>query len=84
MSRIGTQPQTTFGNTTSTSQTGNTTQGATNQIVNNPVLRDRVAKRAYEKWLKNGCRQGCDQQNWLEAEAEIIAEQNRTGSTFRS
>jgi Protein of unknown function (DUF2934) len=83
MSRIGTQPQTQFGNT-GTNQTGTTTQGSTNtsQTVNNPQLRERVAKRAYEKWLKSGCRNGCDRQNWLEAEAEILAEQNRTGTTY--
>ena len=47
----------------------------------NPVIRDRVAKRAYEKWTKGGCQNGCEQRNWLEAEAEILAEQNRTGNT---
>jgi len=82
MSRIGTQPQTQFG-TTTTGQTGNVTQQGTTpstQTLNNPALRERVAKRAYEKWLKGGCRQGCDKQNWLEAEAEILAEVNRSGN----
>lgn len=83
MSRMGTQPQTQFG-TTTTSQTGNTIQTGTisNQAANNPALRDRVAKRAYEKWLKSGCKHGCDRQNWLDAEAEIMAELNRTGNTY--
>ena len=25
-------------------------------------LYDRIAKLAYEKWLKGGCKHGCDQQ----------------------
>ena len=42
---------------------------------------DRIAKLAYEKWLKGGCRHGCDQQNWLEAEAELMKmEMNKTGA----
>jgi len=31
------------------------------------VPREKVAMRAYEKWLKSGCKHGCDQQHWLEA-----------------
>jgi len=34
--------------------------------------------RAYEKWLKSGCSHSCDQQHWLEAEAEIKAEMARS------
>ena len=79
MSRMGTQPQTQFG-TQTTNQAGTATQNLTSQTVNNPMLRERVAKRAYEKWLKGGCKIGCDKQNWLEAEAEILAELNRTGA----
>jgi Protein of unknown function (DUF2934) len=77
MSRLGTgtQPQTQFGTTTGQ-------PGLANQTVNNPTLRERVAKRAYEKWLKGGCKQGCDKQNWLEAEAEVMAELNRTGTSY--
>ena len=33
---------------------------------------ERIAKLAYEKWMKSGCMHGCDQQNWLEAEAELM------------
>lgn len=33
---------------------------------------ERIAKLAYEKWMKGGCKHGCDQQNWLEAEAELM------------
>lgn len=44
------------------------------------LTRERIAMRAYEKWLQRGCPHGTDQQDWLEAEAELTAELNRTGS----
>jgi hypothetical protein len=43
------------------------------------VPREKVAMRAYEKWLKSGCQHGCDRQHWLEAEAELKAEMSRQG-----
>jgi hypothetical protein len=41
------------------------------------VPREKIAMRAYEKWLKSGCQHGCDQQHWLEAESELKAEMTR-------
>jgi hypothetical protein len=41
------------------------------------VPHERIAMRAYEKWLRRGCPHGTDQQDWLEAEAELTAEMNR-------
>jgi hypothetical protein len=41
------------------------------------VTHDRIAMRAYEKWLQRGCHHGHDQQDWLDAEAELTAEINR-------
>jgi hypothetical protein len=35
------------------------------------VPTDKVSKLAYEKWLKGGCKHGCDQQHWYEAEMEL-------------
>ena len=35
---------------------------------------EKIAMRAYEKWVKRGCKHGCDQQDWLEAEAELRKE----------
>lgn len=35
---------------------------------------DKVAQRAYEKWVKRGMHHGRDVQDWLEAEAEIRKE----------
>lgn len=46
------------------------------------IPQERIAKLAYEKWLKGGCKHGCDQQHWLEAEAELMkAEMTRSGAT---
>src|SRR5262245_52949131 len=42
---------------------------------------DRIAKRAYEKWLKRGCTHGNDIQDWIEAEKEIIAEMKGGAAT---
>jgi hypothetical protein len=42
---------------------------------------ERIAMLAYEKWMHRGCPHGTDQQDWLEAEAELKAELHRTGST---
>jgi hypothetical protein len=42
------------------------------------VPADKVAARAYQKWLQGGCKHGNDQKDWLEAEAEIKAEMTRT------
>ena len=35
---------------------------------------DKVAARAYEIWVRNGQPHGRDQQNWVDAEAELRAE----------
>jgi hypothetical protein len=40
------------------------------------VTHERIAMRAYEKWLQRGCHHGQDQQDWLDAEAELNAEMN--------
>lgn len=47
------------------------------------VPREKIAMRAYEKWVKRGKPQGTDLQDWMEAEAELRAELSRTntGST---
>lgn len=30
-----------------------------------------IAERAYLLWIENGCSEGSDQQNWLDAEREL-------------
>jgi hypothetical protein len=79
MSRVGTQPQSQFGGTQTSGQTG--TLGQTSQQTNTQSFRERVAQRAYEKWVKRGCKHGCDRQDWFDAEAEVLAEQNRSSNT---
>ncbi len=49
-------------------------------MTQNSVPQEKVAARAYEKWMKKGCKHGQDRQDWLEAEAEIRAEMARTGN----
>jgi hypothetical protein len=38
------------------------------------ITREQVAQRAHEIWVKNGCKHGQDEQNWLEAERQLKAE----------
>jgi hypothetical protein len=55
-----------------------TTQPATTHRVQVP--HERIAQRAYEKWMKRGCPHGSDMQDWIEAERELMAEMARTPS----
>lgn len=51
------------------------------QPTNNPSLKlahEKIAMRAYEKWLKRGRPQGTEMQDWIEAENELKAEMMRT------
>jgi hypothetical protein len=54
-----------------TPPTSPVTKSVTTQVT---VPREKIAKRAYEKWVKRGYTHGNDQQDWLEAEAELRAE----------
>jgi hypothetical protein len=38
---------------------------------------EKVAMLAYQKWVKGGCKHGCDKQHWFEAEAEVKAEMTK-------
>jgi Protein of unknown function (DUF2934) len=58
MSRVATPPQTKTQSAPTTSQ----------------VPREKIAQRAYEKWMKHGCTHGRHVQDWNEAEAELKAE----------
>ncbi len=54
--------------------------GAQTPATNKPaktVTREQIAKRAHDIWVKNGCRHGQDEQNWLEAERQLKAEAGR-------
>jgi hypothetical protein len=43
------------------------------------IPHEKIAMRAYEKWCKRGRPHGTDHQDWMEAEAELRAEQARLG-----
>jgi len=47
-------------------------------------LRTRTKQRAYQVWLAGGCRLGCALNDWLRAEAEVMAEFQRTGIAGRN
>ncbi len=81
--------------TASSSTTATTRSQAQGQSASTPatqqqhtqVPREKIAARAYEKWVQRGRPQsGSDTQDWLEAEAELKAEQSKTSgsaSTYR-
>ena len=58
---------------TTTGTAPQTSKPATPQT-NSSVPMDKIAKLAYEMWVKAGCKHGCDQQHWYEAEAELKAQ----------
>jgi hypothetical protein len=41
------------------------------------ITREQIAQRAHEIWVKNGCKHGQDEQNWLEAERQVKAEMTK-------
>ncbi len=46
------------------------------------ISHEKIAMRAYEKWVKRGRQHGGHEQDWMEAEAELKAELARgTGSS---
>jgi hypothetical protein len=38
------------------------------------IASEQIAQRAHEIWVKNGCKHGQDEQNWLEAERQLKAD----------
>jgi hypothetical protein len=38
------------------------------------ITREQIGKRAHDIWVKNGCKHGQDEKNWLEAERQLKAE----------
>jgi hypothetical protein len=57
--------------TTTLRPAGSKVPQATSQV---RIPREQVAQRAHEIWVKNGCKHGQDEQNWLEAERQLMAE----------
>ncbi len=46
-------------------------QAALPEQIPSDDLCERIAKRAYELYLARGCRQGCEVEDWVDAEREI-------------
>jgi DUF2934 family protein len=42
------------------------------------IPQEKIAMRAYEKWVKRGRPMGTEMQDWLEAEMELKSEMSRT------
>ena len=61
MSRVATPPQT-------------QPVGTPQQV---KIPHEKIAMRAYEKWVQRGRQQGTQLQDWLEAEAELKSEYAR-------
>ncbi len=47
-------------------------------------VRTQTKQRAYQLWLAGGCRPGRALNDWLRAEAEVMAEFHRTGIAGRN
>ncbi|MCS6849584.1 MAG: DUF2934 domain-containing protein [Gemmataceae bacterium] len=45
------------------------------------IPHEKIAARAYEKWVKRGRPQGTDKEDWYEAEAELRAEMQRSAES---
>lgn len=53
------------------------------QPSNSPQLKiphEKIAQRAYEKWIKRGRPHGSDVVDWIEAENELRSEMMRTSA----
>ncbi|MHB1425720.1 MAG: DUF2934 domain-containing protein [Gemmataceae bacterium] len=44
------------------------------------ITPEKIAMRAYEKWIQRGRLQGTEMQDWLDAENELKAEMSRPRS----
>lgn len=47
------------------------------------MTRERIAERAYQIWLENGCPSGHDRDHWLQAERELGAARPGSGTAPR-
>ncbi len=47
-------------------------------------LRERIARRAYELFQRRGYSHGRDQDDWLEAERQLLSERQRVASAVAS
>lgn len=52
---------------------GENTEQLSEQLANDEEVRARISSRAYEIYLSRGCEPGCEMEDWLQAENEILA-----------
>lgn len=52
---------------------GENTEQLSEQLANDEEVRARISTRAYEIYLSRGCELGCEVEDWLQAENEILA-----------
>ncbi len=52
---------------------GENTEQLPEQLANDEEVRARISSRAYEIYLSRGCEPGCEVEDWLQAENEILA-----------
>lgn len=52
---------------------GENTEQLPGQLANDEGMRERISRRAYEIYLSRGCEPGCEMEDWLQAENEILA-----------
>ena len=46
---------------------------ATSSATSNTELTEKIRARAYELWIERGCRDGSAEQDWIQAETEILS-----------
>jgi hypothetical protein len=44
------------------------------EAIGQPLSRDRIAARAYLIWKERGCPEGCEEENWRQAEQELTTQ----------
>ncbi len=47
-------------------------------------LHGRIITRAYELYIQRGCREGCAEEDWLDAEQEIVSRDFPVSASTRS
>lgn len=67
-------PRNTVPTSSTTIRSGGGTAVATRPSRGPQPTREQISKRAHDIWIKRGCKPGQDEQNWLEAEAQLRAE----------
>lgn len=52
---------------------GENTEQLHQRLANDEEVRTRISMRAYEIYLSRGCEPGCEVEDWLQAENEVLA-----------